>query len=265
MIRNMEFGNLKIIETGKFYGNMTISKKYYPSRYSDERIKKEFFSSRINLGNSYGFDGRKIYSSLQLDKNGSWYEIDENFVQNYPNGTKDIKEDILIVSSNLPGVAIGYSTYDYPVIIAYDKKKKVVAASHCKEAEIENKLPIKLIDALIESHASSVEDIETYISVCAGSNLKYNELPYFTLNNLEFWSKYIFKDSKGYYRINIKKAIENQFESKQITNISSPIVDTIHDPNFYSLTCANQGNMNKMGCNFSGAFFKSSENKIMIK
>ena len=179
MIRDFILGNnaLQILETGNKYGVMSTSKSFYPESYTAEMRWADYLKRRSIVGEVHGFDGRKMFMADQVYKNGSYFEITEDYVRAHPEGWTDIPEDILIVTDKTPGVVIGHPVADCPVVMAYDKSKKAVAIGHCSAALIDKKMPMMIIDALEDAHASRDEDIQVYVSACAGKSWTYDTYP----------------------------------------------------------------------------------------
>lgn len=254
MIRNLKLGNVTLIETGKLYGNMNTAKAFYPEDYTPEQRQAAFMNARKKLGIDYGFDGHKFFMADQLDKRGTWFEIDQDYVAANPNGWSDIRHDILIVTDKTPGVVIGHPVADCPVVMAYDKKNHIVAIGHCSAELVDKKMPMLVADALYNSYRTKDEDIATYVSACAGDSWTYDKYPAWAKDN-KIWENCIEEDENGIFHINLKKAVYNQLQERNIEDINISPVDTITDPRFYSNSAAYNGAQNKKGRNFAGAFF----------
>lgn len=160
---------VRVIDFGKKFGNMNTGAKFYPDGMSLEDRKKDFLDRRIKVGEYYGFDGHKMYCCDQLTKNGSSFEITEDYVRENPNGWSDIKEDILIITDKVPGVVIGHPIADCPVVMMTDHKRGISAIAHCGAELIDKKLPMMIADSLVE-YGCRDEDIYTYVSACAGKD-----------------------------------------------------------------------------------------------
>ncbi len=258
MASNLKLGNLNLIETGKLYGNMNTGKAFFPESFTAEDRSKAFMDSRMILGNDYGFDGHKIFMADQLDKSGTWFEITKDYVDANPNGWSDIREDILVISDKTPGVAIGHPVADCPVVMAYDKKHDVAAIAHCSADLVDKKMPMMVVDALFDAYGSynlKDEDILTYVSAGAGKSWTYDKYPSWAKDS-KLWDGAIIEDENGIFHIDLKKVISDQLIERNVGDITISPIDTITDPNFYSNSAAFNGNEEKKGRNFAGAFFK---------
>lgn len=254
-------GDLKIIETGKLYGNMNTVKAFYPEDYTHEQRKEAFMNARMKLGNDYGFDGHKFFMADQQDKRGTWFEIDNDYVKANPNGWSDIRQDILVITSKTPGVVIGHPVADCPVVMAYDQKQKIVAIGHCSAELVDKKMPMLVVDALYNSYRSKDENIAIYVSACAGDNWTYDKYPVWAKDN-KVWDEYIKEDEKGMFHIDLKGAVAKQLMDRNIKDIFMSHVDTITDEDYYSNSAAFNGDETKKGRNFAGTFFKE---KVKVK
>ena len=107
--------------------------------------------------------------------------------------------------------------------MAYDTKQKVVAVGHCSAELIDKKMPMLVADALYNSYRSKDEDIYTY----------------------------------GLFHIDLKSAVRNQLLDRNIApnRIEVSPIDTITDDNFYSNSATFNGQIQKNGRHFAGAFF----------
>ena len=255
MINNLQLGKAQLIETGRLYGNMNTAKMFYPENYTAEQRKEAFMNARMNLGKDYGFDGHKFFMADQVDKRGTWFEIDNDYVEANPNGWSDIRQDILIITDKTPGVVIGHPVADCPVVMAYDKKNNVIAIGHCSAELVDKKMPMLVADALYNSYRTRDEDIATYVSACAGNSWTYDKYPAWAKDN-KIWEEAITEDENGIFHIDLKKAVLKQLRERNIDDISISSIDTITDPNFYSNSAAFSGVQYKKGRNFAGAFFK---------
>ena len=255
MVKDLKLGNVQLIETGKLYGNMNTAKAFYPEDYTPEQRKEAFMNARMALGKDYGFDGHKFFMADQVDKRGTWFEIDNDYVEANPNGWTDIRQDILIVTSKTPGVVIGHPVADCPVVMAYDKKNDVLAIGHCSAELVDKKMPMLVADALYDSYRTRDEDIATYVSACAGNSWTYDKYPAWAKDN-KIWEEAITKDEDEIFHIDLKKAILKQLKERNIEDIIVSPIDTITDPDFYSNSAAFNGKELKKGRNFAGGFFK---------
>lgn len=255
MVKNLMLGNATLIETGMLYGNMNTAKAFYPENYTPEQRKEAFMNARMKLGKDYGFDGHKFFMADQQDKRGTWFEIDNDYVEANPNGWSDIRQDILVITDKTPGVVIGHPVADCPVVMAYDKKNNIVAIGHCSAELVDKKMPMLVADALYNSYRTKDEDIAVYVSACAGDSWTYDKYPAWAKDN-KIWDEAIKEDADGIFHIDLKSAVLKQLQERNVEDITMSPVDTITDPNYYSNSAAFNGAQYKKGRNFAGAFFK---------
>lgn len=52
---------IKIFETGTSDGIMSKNPKFYPENYTEDQIKEEFLTTRLNIGKKFRFNGKKYY------------------------------------------------------------------------------------------------------------------------------------------------------------------------------------------------------------
>lgn len=248
--------NFCILDIGKEYGNMNTGAKFYKMNMTLEKRQKDFLKRRIQLGKDYGFNGRQMYIANQNNKDGSYRIIDKELVESTNDGWKiNIKEDILMITTETPEVVIGHSIADYPVVMMRDVKKGVTAIGHCSPKFIDMKLPMMIADAMLNEYECCDDDIYTYVSSCAGENsLKYDNYPNWATDN-EVWNNSIIEKEKQYY-INLRNAIAEQLEERNIKKYIMSSIDTITDDNYYSNCAASHGQKLKLGRNFAGAYYK---------
>ena len=259
MIKNVRIGKMRLVETGKMFGNMNTNKAFYPESFTKEDIKEDFLERRIKAGEYFGFDGCQMFMADQKNKDGSFFEITREYVEDNPLGWTDIPEDILVVNSDLPGVVIGHPAADCPVIMAYDKSKEVLAIGHCSADLIDMKMPSLVIESLQRAYDSRVDDIVVYGSACAGTDYSYDEYPKWA-KDAKVWDGCINLEEDGLYHIDLRRALSKQLVEKQVGGFYLSPIDTIHDERFYSNSAAFHGDLSKKGRNFSGAFI---EGKIL--
>ena len=122
---------LKLVDSKNLYGTMN--------------------SKSVNLNNitDYDFDWYKMFMANQKTKDGSYFEITNDYLEANPDGWSDISEDILIVTDKTPGVVIGHPVADCPVIVMEDKRKGVTAMAHCSADLIDKKMPMMIADTII--------------------------------------------------------------------------------------------------------------------
>ncbi len=254
MIKNLKVGNASIVETGNIFGNMNTSRLFYPEECTSEERARIFLERRMRVGRAFGFDGHKMFMADQKDKSGSWFEITDDYVAEHPNGWSDIDQDILIITDKTPGVVIGHPVADCPVVMAFDRRKGVTAVAHCSAELVDKRMPMLLIDALLDSNRSSEEDITTYVSACAGRSWTYDRYPGWAKDD-KIWGRHIVLGEDGLFHIDLKSAVVEQLRSRGVSDIILSKVDTITDPEFYSNSEARK-NVKKKGRNFAGTFYR---------
>ena len=260
--------SVKVFETGNEFGNMNTMAKFYPEGLSNDEIRRIFLERRMAAGRKYGFDGHKMFMADQLDKNGSYFEITDDYVWEHPNGWSDIREDILVITDKVPGVVIGHSVADCPVVMMEDPINGVAAVAHCSAELIDRKLPIMVADALVDLYGSKDEDILTYVSACAGDSWTYDKFPSWATDEV-LWQDAIYDDN-GIFRIDMRKVLKKQFVERNINmeNVIFNMDDTITNPNYYSNSAASVdgGNdISKAGRHFAGLFYPKYLYKVKTK
>lgn len=245
---------------------MILAKNHNTSleEITNHEITKEdknciFNAHRMALGETMGFDWHKMFMADQKTKDGSYFEITSEYVEANPNGWSDIDEDILIITNKVPGVAIGHPVADCPVIVMEDKSKGVTAMAHCSAELIDKKMPMMIADALNKAYDSKDEDIIAYVSACAGDNWTYDKYPSWATDR-NIWEKGLIEDKNGIFHINLKKAIQQEMNERNINHVIYNDNDTITNPSYYSNSAASPYGLNdqsKYGRNFCGAFYKT--------
>ena len=235
-------------------GNMNTAARFYPNYMTSMERAKDFLNRRIILGRKNGFDGRLMFMADQKNKDGSYKIVDQDLIDQNPNGWADIDEDILIVTPETPGVVIGHPVADCPVVILHDVVKNVIAISHCSAEMTNMKLPKYTVEALRSAFDSKAGDIFCYISACAGPNWDYDCYPKWA-TDATVWDDYIVSVGNKYF-INIKEAIDKQLRQEGVMDVMASPYDTITNPNFYSNCAASKGIQYKNGRHFAGAYFK---------
>ena len=254
-----------IIETGKKFGNMNTSKLFYPEHYTQEDRNREFLEHRMAVGDVYGFDGHKMFMADQVDKKGTYLNITEEYVKDNPNGWSDINEDILIITDKVPGVVIGHAVADCPVVMMEDPIKGVSAVAHCSAEMIDRRLPMMLVDAMVDAYGSKESDILTYVSACASDNWAYDRFPTWA-HDVDMWKDGIY-EKDGKFHIDMRKIIAKQLTERKIllTKTEWNMDDTITNPDYYSNSAASPCGLNdrsKFGRNFAGMFYPDQKVKI---
>lgn len=237
--------------------------KSYTLTGDDKR--RVFMEHRKNMARDYGFDWGHMFMADQKNLDGSVFEITRDYVNAYPNGWTDIPEDILMIRSDLDGVALGHPVADCPVVVAEDRKQGILAVAHCGGEMIDKKLPIMTIEALYRQ-ASRPEDIFVYVGACAGNGWIYkNNMPAWAKDE-QLWNGVIVpgvevapKGEINTYSIDLRKALAKEFDYVGLdqSNIIYDYHDTILDPNYYSNS---QGRVDesKIGRQFVGAVYQKS-------
>ena len=251
-------GKFGIVETGISYGNMNTAKSFYPEDYTLEDRQRAFLEHRLRAGADFGFDGHKMFMADQKDKTGTWFEIDNDYVEANPNGWSDIDEDILVITDDVPGVVIGHPVADCPVVMAYDRDLGVAAIGHCSAELVDKKMPMLVIDALLESYGSRDEDIFAYVSMCAGKSWTYDSYPKWA-KDTKMWERAITLGEDGLYHIDLKQVVLEQLLDRNIYSIAMSPIDTITDPRYYSNSAAFNGHKEKSGRNFAGTFYRGRQ------
>ena len=249
---------IKIIHAGRAFGNMSRNPVFYPKNFTKDHIEIAHMIVRETIGAVYGFDGRKIYCADQKNDDGSFFEITNDYVESYPNGWTTIDEDILVINDKVKEVSIGHPVGDCAVVMAYDKKKKVVSIGHCGHYHTTKMLPVSVIDALTRSYNSNDNDIEVYVAPCADKeNYLYETFP--AWGDEKVWQGYIKETENELYQIDLKGAINKQLLDRKIKpqNINISTIDTITDDRFYSNYAEKHGDLSKAGRNYMGVVFKN--------
>ncbi len=262
---------LTFVDTKKDYGNMNTNARFYPAEWSAQQRREDFMRRRIQLGNDYGFDGHKMFMADQVDsskylkgegtKIGTSFKLTEDYAKAHPNGWSDINEDILIITKDAPDIVAGHPVADCPVVMITDRKHGFTAVGHCSAELIDAKLPMMIADSLVEACGSHDEDLLAIVGACAGPNWTYNNFPGWAKDK-EVWKNAIVaseKDGKTIFTIDMRKALIEQFEKRNIRQYILSNNDTITDSNYYSNFAASPYGLNdqsRAGRQFIGAFYK---------
>jgi hypothetical protein len=257
---------VKVFETGNRFGNMNSQARFYPEGSTREEINAWFLARRMMVGREFGFDGHKMFMADQVNKNGSYFEITDDYVEANPNGWSDIPEDILIITDSVPGVVIGHAVADCPVVMMEDPIKGVSAVAHCSCEMIDKRLPMMVADALVNAYGSNEEDIITYVSACAGDSWTYDTFPKWATDT-KMWEDGIYEEN-GAFHIDMRKVIRKQLSERHIDldNVTFNMDDTIINPNYYSNSAASPYGLNdssKAGRHFAGLFYPKG--KMLMK
>lgn len=253
-------GKLIIFETNNKDGIMSKNKRFYPMSYTERKIERVFQETRIKVGKKYNFDGLKILQPAQKDveqnityPTGTYKRIDSSYLTQKDLWNEKIPADILIIDSNYPNIVIGHRMADCPVIIAEDRKKHIVAVSHCGALQINRKVPMYTIKALEKEAKSNLSDIFVYVGSCIKKeSYVYDCYPIWATND-SVWKNCIEKKNNLYY-IDLITAIIKQLNIPKENIIVSPI-DTYKDPNYYSHLSEVKKESKPIGQNFVGAYY----------
>lgn len=216
-----------------------------------------FSEHRKALGEAFDFDPAKMFMADQVDKTGSYFEITPEYVEKNPKGWTDINQDILVVTDKVPGVVVGHPVADCPVVMMVDEKLGVAAVGHCSAEMINKKLPVMIAKAL-EDYGSNIEDIEVLVSACVGPDWTYDRFPGWATDS-EVWKDAI-TEVNGEFKIDLRKAIKKQLDSKGLKNVTFNMDDTITNDLYYSNS---EGRIRtcKIGRQFEGLYFNEESRK----
>lgn len=290
----MSMVNLKLVDSRNIYGTMNGGTVRY-SNITDadkkmimnvrnlkslDEVEDVDFRGNISLRNEIfkkhrqafadieGFDWHKMFMADQKNLNGSVFEITREYVDANPDGWSDIFEDILMMRSNLTGVALGHPVADCAVVTAEDRKQGITAVAHCGGEMIDKRIPMMTIEALYREGSRS-EDIFVNVGARAGSSWTYTENKPKWARDEQIWEKtgaivsgQIMKngtmiDSYAIYQDN---ALAYQFAEVGILaeNISWDSHDTIVDSEYYSNSAFSNGISHKLGRQFIGAIYQEN-------
>ena len=258
---NMNIGDVRILDIGNKYGIMASSADAFPKKFVMDKRNVTFMKNRCNLAFGKGIDPKKMYRATQEKRNGSYCVLTKELIDSKEDGwLLNIPEDILIVTKDNPGVVIGHSCIDFPVVIMTDIKLGVTAVCHCDPSCINGKMPLKMYDALKKEFDSDISDIGVYVGSCI-SEKKEAQYPNYILDD-EIWKDSVL-EKRDYYSIDLRKAISNQLNSLGIddSHIFWNMDDTLTNPNYYSAG-DKFGGRKKIGRNFVGAYYEDS---VLVK
>lgn len=224
-----------------------------------------FKRHRRQFAKDEGFAWKKMFMADQVKLDGSVFEITKEYVEANPDGWTDIPEDILMIRSDLPGVAIGHPVADCAVVVAEDRKQGITTVAHCGGKMIDKKIPMMAIEALY-SEGSKPEDIFVNVGSRAGDSWIYVKNRPDWATDPEIWDETgaiipgkLFNNGQvvDAYKINQDKALAYQFALVGIPeeNITYDEHDTIKDPNYYSNSKA-ISDPEKQGRQFIGAVYQ---------
>lgn len=247
-----------IFNSNKKDGPMSGQGKFYNNK-STEEIKKDLLERRKKLGEKHGFDGTKImvpYQNLNKHEVGHTEDASEFIMDNIDADlwNYDIPCDIMLIRSNLTGVALAYPVADCPVITANDDN--FIALTHCGAKEIDRYLPSMIIDGVRSITDSKPEDIKINVGPCPyPTTYIYETFPSWATNPL--WERYITEEKDGFH-IDMRNVIKTQllYAGIKISNITFDTRDTINNSDFYSNYATFHGDLNKNGRHLVGIYNK---------
>lgn len=164
-------------------------------------------------------------------------------------------------TDKVPGVVVGHPVADCPVVMMVDEGRGIAAVGHCSAEMINRKLPI-MIENVMEEYGSLPEDVKVYVSACAGNNWTYDRYPSFATDE-DVWKDCIVDDN-GLFKIDLRRAIKKQLDSKGLNNVIFNMDDTITNSNYYSNSEARK-NSSKFGRQFEGCFFEEVVDDESVK
>ena len=258
--------DIKVFNSTKIDGPMSSNKTFYKKEMSREEIIKDLRKRRIELGKKIGCDGTKMivpHQNLSLHNEGHYEDVTERVIDllfenpSYDLWDLDIPCDIMLIKSNLRGVAISYPVADCPVIIL--KTNDTIALSHSGAICIDRLLPMQMVEVI---KSVSNGEINAYIGPCGGDSYIYEEYPIWAKH--DSW-KYFIEDTQEGYKINLKDAVKYQLETMGIEDIRISPIDTIIDERFYSNYAYKHGNDSKNGRFLVGAYFPKDKVKLKTR
>ena len=256
-IRNLAVGNLRILETGKRFGNMTSAATFYKMGMTKEKRERVFLDHRKAVSAYYQneFDPYKFYVPSQNGQ-GKAITLTQEMILSSEDGWKlDLPADILIVTNQTPKVVVGFPVADCPVIVASDLKQGLTATAHCSAQLIDNYLPKRIIEILQNQYNSRLDQIFIYVGAHAGPNWTYDSFPSWAKKS--FWQKTgAIKEEGNGYKIDLMKAILYQLHPQDFVNFVVNEDDTITHPDYYSNSATAHGFLEKKGRNFTGCYYK---------
>lgn len=273
--------SIEIIDVGKKFGTMNVSsisyknltirdKVYLLEQYGanildlrdiplTSTVRRELFDRhRDEMGHEYGFNPAKVFVAEQKNKDGSYFELSRDFIEDGPEDGWDVSipEDILIITDKVPGVVAGHPVADCPVVMVCDAKKGITAVAHCSAELIDKKMPMMMVDALQRAYDSCDNDLIAYISSCASSDWSYDTYPRWATDR-KLWDGAI-REENGIFKIDMRRVLAKELREANVFMASFSNVDTRTNPNYYSNSMASVHGGNdpsKEGRNFAGAFY----------
>lgn len=263
LMYNMK-SKIVIFEGNKEQGIFSSARKFYSENTTDEDIYNQIKEARIKLGKKYNFNGLKMFQVKQKMEDNDDYEdnkyviIDDKHLQKDDYFKEIINADILIITSKYKNIVLSHRMADCPVLILEDRNKEVSAIVHCNLYHINRGLPRKLIETLIEEFNSDPKDLYLYIgSHIHKENYIYDKYPP-KATNQDIWKDAIEKIGDNYH-IDLDKAIHNQIKDFNIAEVKTSEIDTYTNEKYASHCAVYNGNINKMGQNIVGFYYKDAE------
>lgn len=250
-----------IFESGKEEGIFSLNRKFYPSYFTDNDIRKQFNEVKEKAGRRFSFDDKKIIQINQKTENnnivyedGKYHIITEEDLKEQDYWDSPIECDIMVITEKYKGIVVGHKMADCPILIIEDRKQGVTALSHCGVSYIDRSLPLQTLNVLIEKYNSNIEDLYVYIGSCAKKETYiYDKYPKWA-NNDNIWKNNIIKEEDGYH-IDMIGAIKVQLKQIDDKKIYVSPIDTVLDENYYSHIASSKGNKEKLGQNFVGFYY----------
>ena len=259
-------GDVRILDVGNSFGTMTTISSFFPKKMTIERRQANFLRKRKHLSMENDFDYKKFFSAQQVNADGSYCILTPELIAEKDDGwLKKIPEDILILTKDTPGVVIGHSVSDSPVIIMSDEKNGVTALASCNAYMINSRLPLKIFLALEKEFGTISDDVKVYVSSCISEKWECEGWPSFA-SNKSLWNDAIrrtrIQSGCSYYSVSLRKAISNQLLGIGVNwrNIYWNMDDTLTNDNYYS-TVGAKTDSNKKGRNFVGAYYPTLESE----
>lgn len=257
---------IKLFNSTKKDGPMSSNNTFYKNKMTNEEIIRDLRKRRIKLGKKIGFDGTKMivpHQNLSLHKEGCYEDVTERVIDllfenpNYDLWNLNIPCDIMLINSNIRGVALSYPVADCPVVIL--KTDDTIALSHSSAKCIDRLLPMQTVEAI---KSVSNGEIKAYVGPCAGDTYIYEKYPNWAKD--DSWKYFITEISEG-YKIDLKGAVISQLKSMGIEDIRVSKIDTIKDERFYSNYAYNHGYNSKNGRFLVGAYFPKDKVKTKTR
>ncbi len=226
--------------------------------FTKEDKNRIFNTHWENFAHDNGFNPSSKFMADQVDKKGTYFELEKDYVEANPGGWTDINEDILVITDKVPGVVACHPVADCPVVIMHDKKQNIAALAHCSADLVDKKMPMMVADALTQGYGTKEEDISILVGAHAGSNWTYDSYPKWATDE-NLWNDCI-TEKDGLYKINLRKALLKQFVERKLgeCKMQMSLTDTITDSRYYS-NSAQRNDSSKLGRHIEGIFFEDDK------